>query len=161
MGEEFWQVCKDAKVCIEITRYPIHIDMDAIRALAEKYGVKLGYWNGDRVKTMWKHPIDTSGRQDEKKSFRLCISANRCANLVDGKLYSCATCAHIEHFNRKFGTHLEHTAGDCIDIYKVQGIDEVYDFLCHPVPFCRYCKTQEMSFGIKWQVSKGEIGEWT
>lgn len=161
MSEEFWKTCHDENIQISITRYPIHIDMNAIHALADKYNVALGYWSGDTLKTMWKRPFDLDGKQDAAKSFRMCTVANRCAALQDGKIYACPTCAHSRHFNKKFGTHLEVSEHDYIDLFKAQSIDEVYDFMCRPVPFCRYCKTKEMSFGIKWTVSSGAISEWT
>jgi hypothetical protein len=49
---------------------------------------------------------------------------------------------------------------DYIDIYKIKSIDEVFEFLCKPIPFCRYCNTKEPVYGIDWAVSKKEITEW-
>lgn len=160
MSEEFYRVCGEENISISITKYPISIDMTTIQEKCNAHYVKLGYWNGDVIKNMWKRPFDLEGKQDADKSFRLCISANRCATFKNGKIFPCPTCAHIEHFNNKFGTALEVTERDYVDVYKAKSIDDVYDFLCHSVPFCRYCKSEDMSFGIKWHKTKGEISEW-
>jgi MoaA/NifB/PqqE/SkfB family radical SAM enzyme len=161
MAEDFWNACGKYSVQISITKYPINLNMDLISRRAHDHNVKLQYWNGNTIKTMWKIPFDLDGRREIMKSFRLCVHANRCAPLVNGKIYACPPCAHIEYFNNLFNTSLKTSEKDCIDIYAVKSAGEIYDFLCKPVPFCRFCKTDKTNFGIKWSVSKRSISEWT
>jgi len=40
-------------------------------------------------------------------------------------------------------------------------MDEILDYLCKPIPFCRYCDWRRLKTGVKWSVSKKEISEWT
>jgi MoaA/NifB/PqqE/SkfB family radical SAM enzyme len=156
----FWNICSkyNAKICI--TKYPVKINFKAIEKMARKYSVNLVYYgNTDvQIKTMHCIPLDLSGMQ--KKSFDLCFNANNCPQLRDGKIFPCATAAYFEYFNDFFCKNIQTSTEDYIDIYKTKTIDEILAFLCHPVPFCRYCKTQKTIRGIKWGISEKEISEW-
>jgi hypothetical protein len=46
------------------------------------------------------------------------------------------------------------------DIYGVKDIGEILDFLCKPIPFCRYCKIKAWEVGVEWSVSKKRLTEW-
>jgi hypothetical protein len=50
---------------------------------------------------------------------------------------------------------------DFIDIYKEGEIKRILEFLARPVPFCRYCNLDKVSYGERWEPSKREMGEWT
>ncbi len=50
---------------------------------------------------------------------------------------------------------------DFIDIYKVQSIQEIFDFFAHPTPFCKYCDIDKSIYNGKWEKSRKEITEWT
>lgn len=50
---------------------------------------------------------------------------------------------------------------DIVDIYKASSFDELLDFVCMPVPFCRYCNIRGKVDGIKFGISKKQISEWT
>jgi hypothetical protein len=80
--------------------------------------------------------------------------------LVDGKLYTCARIAYIKYFNDYFGQDIEVTERDYIDIYKARNMDEIFDFLCSPMPFCRYCGIKHTIWDIGWSTSKKDISEW-
>jgi hypothetical protein len=87
--------------------------------------------------------------------------ANRCYRLKDGKLATCSPILNIGFFNKRFGTVLQVTPDDYIDIYKAQSAGEIMGFLARPVPFCRYCDVNRRTYDNPWHTSKGEIGEWT
>ena len=107
---------------------------------------------------MSKFELDIEGKQDYRESFRKCGAANSCTTLREGRIYQCPTSAHIEIFNKYFNRNLVISEEDYINIYSVDSIDDIFAFLCAPVPFCRYCTNQGMA--SEWRVSKKEIYEW-
>jgi hypothetical protein len=110
---------------------------------------------------MLKVPLDINGGQNSKSNYKICGAANGCIQLRHGKIYTCPVIAYIEYFNNFFGKNLEVTEKDYIDIYKVKSIDEIYSFLCKPMPFCRYCNIKKVVYGLGWAVSKKQVTEWT
>jgi MoaA/NifB/PqqE/SkfB family radical SAM enzyme len=163
MPEPFWEQCKEYSVAISISRYPINIDIERIRKQAEAYQIKIDYVGGNDVpvKSMWKYPLDTEGKQALSRSYSICSQINRCITMKDGKIYPCNTIAGIGHFNRYFNKDLEVTAEDVLELHTVKDINEVYTFLYTPKPFCKYCNRKGVEFGIPYGNSKREIGEWT
>jgi MoaA/NifB/PqqE/SkfB family radical SAM enzyme len=155
--ENFWRSCRNNKVKIRISGYPIKLETEKIKKLSKKFKVKVKNY-GTKKNEWGKMKIDISGRQDKENSFNICN--HDCVNLCDGKLYSCPTIAYIKYFNQYFGKKLEVKESDYVDIHKVESIDEIMEFLSSPSDFCRYCdiaggKMQE------WGISKKEISEWT
>jgi len=163
MPGTFWEQCKQYSVSISISRYPINIDIEKIREKGMQYNVKVDYVGGNDVpiKTMWKYPLDTEGKQPLSRSYDICSQINRCITMKDGKIYPCNTIAGIGHFNKYFNKNLEITADDILEIYKVKDVNEIYNFLYTAKPFCKYCNRKGVMFGIKYGGSKREIEEWT
>jgi MoaA/NifB/PqqE/SkfB family radical SAM enzyme len=158
----FWKTCKRNEIKVTITKYPINLPFDEIEGIAKIYDTMLEYYRntGIVLKTMHKIPLNLSGNEDMKNSFELCYKSNTCIMLDDGKIYTCATIPYIKYFNKYFGTDLKICEKDYIDIYRVNNVDEIFEFLCKPMPFCRYCNTKEPVNNIKWCVSKKDITEW-
>jgi MoaA/NifB/PqqE/SkfB family radical SAM enzyme len=159
--ESFWQNCIKNNIEIEISLYPVKLDLNRIKELTESYGIKLGLRGDPKIqKRTWLfQPLDLYGKQDIVKSHTLCELANFCFQLIDGKLYQCETTAFIGYFNKYFNKDLQISENDYIDIYKAKNLTEILDFLCSPMPFCRYCKTKDVDF-VDWNKSKKEITEW-
>jgi hypothetical protein len=107
--EQFWNVCKELQITIEVTKYPIKLDYDKIVKTVEDKGVLFKYhsYTGKAQKTLYKMPMDTSGGQDGKVSFDKCTLANRWIALMDGKMYTCQVAPNAFHFNKKFGTNMK------------------------------------------------------
>jgi MoaA/NifB/PqqE/SkfB family radical SAM enzyme len=162
MSVKFWENCKKNTVCIFLSRYPIHLDIAGIKKTATSYGIKFDYVGGSNtpVKEMWKYPIDLHGKQKFKNSFYICNQVNSCLRIKNGVIYPCNTIACIEHFNSYFNIKLEVTKKDYININNIKSIDEIYDFLIEPKPFCKHCNRGGVIFGIKYGASKKEITEW-
>jgi hypothetical protein len=158
----FWENCKKNNIEIRVTKYPIKLDHDAIEQTAKKYGVKLSYQDDTNIitKTTNCFPYDLSGRQNIKKSFRLCSEANTCILLDTGRLYTCSRIRGAGIFNKYFDQNLQVQETDSIDIYKAKSMDEILDFLCRPVPFCRYCDFENSQTQIPWHTSTKSISEW-
>ncbi|GHT59155.1 hypothetical protein FACS1894109_14550 [Spirochaetia bacterium] len=154
--------CKKNHVCITLSRYPIKLDIEAMRKKANENSVKFDYVGGSNtpVKAMWKYPLDMEGKQSLSRSFNICNQVNSCIRMKDGKIYPCNTIACIEHFNDYFDKKLEVSADDIIEIKNVNNINEVYEFLIKPKQFCKYCNRKGIQFGIEWGISKKDINEW-
>jgi MoaA/NifB/PqqE/SkfB family radical SAM enzyme len=163
MAENFWDTLGRNNITINLSRYPIHLDIDKIREKAKLYTVRFDYVGGNDVpvKSMWKYPLDIEGKQPLKRSYHLCTQINRCVTMKDGIIYPCNTIAGIEHFNRYFNKHLAVSPHDILELRKVKDIHEVYEFLYTPKPFCKYCNRQGVEFGINYGNSKRDISEWT
>ena len=106
-------------------------------------------------------PLDVEGRQNATDSFLRCARANRCMALDHGRLYTCSLIPYVKYFNRRFGTRLEVTPHDYIDIHSVESFDSILDFICKPMPFCRHCNLKGTVGNIKFGISRRERSEWT
>jgi hypothetical protein len=161
--ESFWLNCKKNNVYISITKYPISIDCEAIEKTAQKYGVKISYQDNTNLitKTTNYTPFDLTGKQNIKEEFRICFESNKCISLRNGRLYPCSRPAYVSNFNDYFNENLEVSEADSIDIYKAENMDEIFDFLRRPVPFCRYCDWKRCETQIPWHTSSRQISEWT
>lgn len=160
--DRFWKALRRYNIKIWTSRYGLNIDYSSIDKKAKDFGVFLGYtsMNFDKEnKKIWtKFPLDLKGSQYWVEAFYHCAVKN-CVTLKKGKLYTCPTTAHIEHFNKYFKTNLELSPYDYIDIFKISAFDEILSFLYKPTPFCRFCKTQNLENGY-WAPSKKDINEW-
>lgn len=160
--ERFWKAFKRYNIEIWVSDYMLNLDHEALKKKAKSYGIFYGYTsvakdeNDNKVWTKYK--LDLDGKQYWANSFKNCCVKN-CVTLKNGKLYTCCTMAHIEHFNKYFNQKLELTEFDYVDIFKVRSYQAILDAMVKPVPFCRYCKPREKEACI-WEVSKKDINEW-
>jgi len=163
MPEEFWENLLKNNVSIEITRYPIDINLDGIKEKCQQYGIWQGCIGKESapIKTMWKYPLDLSGKQPLKSSFNICNQRNTCTFLKDGIVYPCMVIANIRHFNEYFNQDLQLSNDDVINIYDANDIKEIKEFLITPKPFCKYCNRKAVKFGIPFGISEKVITEWT
>jgi uncharacterized Fe-S cluster-containing radical SAM superfamily protein len=161
--ESFWNNCAKNNIEIRITKYPIKLDIDAVRQIACKHGVRLTYYSEtDKIeKRMDRLKLDPKGRQNIKDAFIRCFLSTDCINLYKGRMYTCCIPIYIDSFNKYFNQNISLTDDSSIDIYKVRNIDEMFDFLRKPIPFCRYCDWKNTKTNMPWRVSKKEITEWT
>lgn len=162
MPEEFWVACRQNHIAIRPTKYPISLNYAEIELLAQRHQVEYCYYDGgDTVKTLYYRPLDPKGEHFPNQSFLMCLTANRCISLRQGRLYTCTTAANIHKFNQHFNTKLELLPEDSIDIYSAASAEEILEFLAKPIPFCRYCASEQVKKGIPWHQSKRDINEWT
>lgn len=161
--DEFWKTCSDCGVKVRVSKYPINLDHKRITEIEKKWGVNFE-WGGGKdipVKKMWKYPISLSGDVSLRNSFKLCSQINSCIRMKNGKIYPCNTTACIEHFNKYFNKNLELIPGkDYLELEKVKDIQEIFEFLITPPPFCRYCNRAGVTFGYDWAVSRKDMSEW-
>jgi hypothetical protein len=171
--EDFWRNCRDNGISVEISGYPVAINIKKIADLAEHFGVRVilrrigaaangGGGEGSDTKEIerwFKRPLDLSGTQNIDEMYAHCLNGNQCLWLENGKMATCGLPSWIRHFNRYFGVNLQVSDDDFVDIFKVESIEELLAKLARPIPFCRYCRYAE-SVPAKWEVSKKEMSEW-
>jgi MoaA/NifB/PqqE/SkfB family radical SAM enzyme len=163
MSESFWRNCKKNRVVIRITKYPITMDFSIVEETARKHGVSLYYFEDTDsvIKTTNYMPFDMAGKQNPDKSFKRCFVEAGFFRLHEGRLYPCCFIPSIHIFNAYFNKNIIVSEQDSIDIYKVNCIDEIFEFASRPLPFCRYCKTAAIRTQIPWRTSTKDISEWT
>lgn len=163
MSEEFWTACRENKIVIRPTKYPVSLDYDALEKLAAEHNVEYHYFSNTAnvIKTLNKYPLDINGMQDARRSFRLCYRANKCIYLQHGRLYTCTVAPTIRHLNKRFGLKLMESPENSIDIYSAKSAQEIVEFLARPIPFCKYCMPEKVQNGLVWRQSEGDLSEWT
>jgi hypothetical protein len=156
---EFWEICRVKNIRINITEYPIKINREQINNLARQYNVKFVYPD-NKTELLWiEMKLKKSGCQDIEKNFRFCGMSNECIHLYEGKLYTCPIIAYVKYLNNYFDENFKVTEDDYINIYKAKNMDEILDFLCKPIPFCKYCSIEKVCL-TEWGISKKEREEW-
>lgn len=162
MNKDFFDSCKENKIIITLTRYPVQMNYEVVNHLLEQHEIVYKYCNTPgREKKSSHYPLDIKGNQDPQNSFLHCDMANRCIFLRDGKLYTCAMLPNVHHFNKYFNYNFQVTPKDYIDIYEATSKTEILEFLASPPPFCRYCDVSHRSILHEWKRSKRIIEEWT
>lgn len=159
MQDEFWDVMRECKIILAVTKYPINLKYDEIEKKSREMNVKCIYF-GD-ANNYWTHTVITEhGNRNELHSFLECGNANNCTVLQDGKLYPCPRAAKIQLFNEFFKTDYKLTSRDYIDIHADIQLEDIMKFLSKPIPFCRYCNIFANET-TTWEASKKKIEEWT
>jgi MoaA/NifB/PqqE/SkfB family radical SAM enzyme len=158
--DTFWEACKENRIVLFVTRYPIKIDTETIEAKCRQYGIDFLHPPGIRDDEMYRCVLSLEGKGNVKLNWKCCMH-NYWTFLRNGRIYPCPFYANIHHFNRHFNTNLPLTEKDSIDIYQAKNLKEILRFLSKPIPACRYCDLSAYSYGHKWEISKKEIGEWT
>lgn len=162
MPDSFYKTCKEAKISIHVTPYPIKLDHKAIRKRCSRYGVAYHfYWDETSKNEFFRYVIDETGSQDMVQNFIECGNANYCLYLYKGRMYPCGAGAHFRVYNDYYQAGLELTDRDSVDIYKVRGDWELLMELAKPVPMCRYCVMSRRKETFTWGHSKKDKAEWT
>lgn len=163
MEDSFWESCRQYRVDISVTRYPITLDYKRLEELVRSHGLLFRLFGGTDVgtKTLWHEPKDLTGGQDPLWEFTHCEQANVCYTLEGRRLYGCGTIPGIPAFNDFFGQKMEITEQDSIDIYQAESADEIMEFFAHPYPFCRYCDWKHKTWDHPWEKSDRRMEEWT
>ena len=161
--DDFWETCRNYKIEIIVTKYPIQLDFDKIKQKAQAQHVTFSFYGNTETveKTMECLPLDLEGKQDPKDSFLRCARANRCVSLDNGKIYTCSLIPYVKYFNDEFGQSLAVTSNDFLDLHQAKNLEEILKFVCKPMPFCRFCNIKGTIWDIGYGISKKEISEWT
>lgn len=160
--EAFWESCRENGAVIVCTKYPIHLDYNAITEKCRENQVEFEYYGDETVeKVLYKIPLDLKGEQDARESFANCFHANHCVTLVEGRVYPCTVAPNTHIFNERYGTNINLCENDYLDIYNEHLTKRrVLEFLSSPIPFCRFCDVAHRSHGHVWERSGEEMAEW-
>jgi len=154
----FWEACKKKNISIQISKYPININIDEIIEKCKLHNTIIEFTE-NKTDEMIHLNLDLKGEQNAENSFYHCHLKNNCITLSQGRLYTCTIIPSIKYFNRYFNLELTAKDSDSIDIYKAESIKEILEFLCKPISFCRFCDKKKMNIN-KWHLSKKDIKEW-
>ncbi len=105
--EAFWESCRDNRIEITPTKYPIRIDWEAIKQKCEQYNVVFDFFNQAPEKYSYKTCLNPEGNLDPTQSFISCHRANHCTQLKDSRIYPCSITASIKYFNKHFKQNLQ------------------------------------------------------
>lgn len=159
-SSEFWELLKQNRITIIITKYPAYIDYTKAETIMKEYEVEFSYCNINPIKDMNYYPIDLKGKQDANESYIHCSQANNCITLNDGRIYPCSIIPNIKHLNKYFSLNLPVGEENSINIYDQVSPRELLAFVSNPAPFCKYCAVNKREKGIPWETSRKEISEW-
>lgn len=166
MPEDFWDTCRNEKVTVLCSEYPLAFDYQSVAELAKEKHViyqRVSYERDEQGVKVFHHlPLDLTGQQNPVASYRDCFQANSgCVTLYHGRLFTCTVAANARHFKRHFGSDILLSSRDFIDIHEAKSAWEIMEFLARPIPFCRYCDVEHRTFDHPWGTTKKDIREWT
>jgi hypothetical protein len=155
-SDMFWENCSENNIIIQISRYPIKLDLEKIWKTAIKFHVKIDL---NQIMTHFFKIINMDGNSDPTKSFQHCRSKWNCYFLRDGKVFICWFAANVHIFNKYFRKNIPVTEADYMNIHdNVSGTD-IVNFLSSPKPICNFCLVKWPTF--KWKISEKRQSEWT
>lgn len=159
--QSFWEVCRDTKTKIVVTRYPIPVDTNGIEAKAREYGVSLMIGPTHKFKTFKKLVFDLEGKQWSWLSHLFCFNYGYTCQLRDGRFYPCSIAAYFPNFSDHFNLEIPDNEKNYIDIYSDVSRSDFYNLISREIPHCKYCNISAGESNVKWNYSKREITEWT
>lgn len=160
MPDSFYEKCAKNNIYIRSSKYPIDIDWELIKERCNKFGVSFQFYLVDKD-IMYEEVTDLTSSQKALMSFYNCqLGWHYYFYLDHGKIYHCSKTAYFRFFNDYFKQNIKVPETDYIDIYKVNDIQEILDFMVTPPKFCSHCIKQGKSKTYKWEKSKKEIAEW-
>lgn len=159
LGESFWTACKEYRIEILPTKYPISLDYSGIEEQIKQKDVMCHPF-ADAMPYMLRTPLSLKGDQPVEETFYSCNHSNNCVTLRHGKLYTCEIAAHAHHLKKYFNLDISLSQRNGVDIYTVQSAEELMEKLTRPIPFCRYCRLDNRDFWENWSVSQKDRYEW-
>ncbi len=157
--EIFWETCRDNKVVIACTKYPLKMDYDSIQQYVLDKNVDFAYAKNPKNQKFINFALSKQGKINPLQSYYPCVLCRDLSLLKNGKLYLCPIVGNIEILNEYFNLNFQVTNKDYINIHEVSDIKEILDFLSKRIPFCRYCSTLQNKTKT-WKKSNKEIEEW-
>lgn len=153
LPEDFWQACRDYKVSICFTEYPINVDYAELKNLCWRNGVRTEIFHQPAWFKLFRLNIKKTGN---KLHYYIC-SGSLCLNLLGNKLFSCPQSAYVEYLNKAFGYDFKHSKGDYITVDNISRF-RFRRFLLTPRPFCSYCVFPRPQ--VDWRCSERKASEW-
>ena len=158
MGEEFWSACREYRVHILPTRYPIRVDYEKWQKYAQERGIS--YRLDGTSSKMSRLQLNLKGDSPVERTFYRCNQPNECIALRHGKLYPCVVAAYADHFQKYFHADIHRSERDGADIYAAKDAKELMKKMTEPIPFCRYCSEDLFHYWEEWAPSRKDIYDW-
>ncbi len=167
-SKEFFEKCREYSIAIDFSPYPLDLDYESMRDELISSGIDSRFNSGNEiiVDGTWRKETMTlksdNTNSPAKHNWSNCYMANLCIQLSDGKL-SCTKISCVHHFLDAFPDKckdMKLSPRDFIDIYKVDDVQQIFDFFAKPLPFCRFCDVDNYTYDGKWAQSKRDICEW-
>ena len=158
MNDLFWESCAECKVILDVTRYPINLNLQSIRELSRKNGVIL--FESPLVTKFHQYHMNRKGDSDTKETFKACRQVSYCPFLDsnNGRLYLCPVSASVEIYSKHFNDDIALSDKNFISIYGNVTSQDIFRFLNRSIPFCGYCTTKKTLFD--WTRSRLVKEEW-
>lgn len=153
----FLKTCRDNKIRISITKYPINLNYKEIINLLIKNKIKVKVFGDHSNNGCFNKYLLKKNRINIKENFNNCNEIS-CLQLVEDKIFGCPESAYSYLLNKKFNTNFEITDKDYINIKEIKKTRQIRKFRMNPKPFCGYCVLPRED--IKWCHSNGESSEW-
>lgn len=154
--EIFWETCFTNDIAVQITQYPIGLDLEGITKKAASFSVQLVI---SPAVSSFMQFMNPAGDSDPAVSFRNCQARFKCPFLRDGRISLCVLPATMHIFNQRYQTSIPVAEADSIDIFGHVQASDILDFLSRPSPLCRWCLADWPTF--QWSVATKNIGDWT
>ena len=154
MPDRFWRICRENHIVLSMTIYPpmkAHAN-ECVEACREN-GVRWTLSQTDQF-CVW---LNKRGDSRVNETFLRCRKNLYCPVLKDGQIYTCATAAYVDLFNRRFGLKLPQAPGLALDANGLTG-KAVLKWLNRPVETCRYCATEKTM--TAWKNGRPEVDDW-
>jgi len=159
MNDDFWIACKNNKITIKISQYPIKLDICKIFKIAQKHKVHISFPIRSNRNFVFRYQkIDITGKRDIRKAFANCTT-KVCTALKDGNIYMCSQIPCTKHLEKRFGVNFSISENDFLVLDKINNLREILNFISRPSSFCRYCASEEKTF-VSWKISEKKKEEW-
>lgn len=150
----FWTICRDTHTTIDWTIYPpLRTRVEELRSLCASRNVCLNHCYVE----LFQAGMNLLGNSDESLAFSKCRSVYYCPFLQNGHLYPCSQPALVHYFNKRFNYNIPTDGGIDIHSHSLSG-RKVLQLLSRPVPACKYCSYDYVSF--PWVKSSLMLEEW-
>lgn len=156
--DEFWEVARNSRIRICVSRYPISLDYRQLETLLGDKRVQFKIAKASPY--FRKDTVNEGSVFSAFNSWLKCQIAVRCSNLCDGKFYICSKIPYVKYFNKAFDKKVPVTERDYVDIFRPDARLEILRALKHPAPFCKHCRVDGKGSRISWSRSRKSITEW-
>jgi hypothetical protein len=151
----FWESCAANDITVQISQYPLSLDLDGITRTAGHFMVRLEI---GRAVSSFLQFMNLAGDSDPAVSFRNCQARFKCPFLQDGRISLCSLPATVHIFNKQFQTDIRANSEDFIDIFGNTGPSDILEFLKRPSRMCGWCLEDWPTFD--WRVGSKTIHDW-
>lgn len=155
--DAFWRLLAEQRIRLDISRYPVNVDVATIEARCARHGIELRV--SPEVTEFCSAPVAAQPTRDAAAMLDRCRDSRDCPFLQDGRLYHCATIALAWILEERFGRELPVGSADFVDIHDVASGWEVLRHLASPAPWCARCEL-DRSVSYPWDRTTGDETEW-